>query len=228
MEIRAALRRAEAVYEAFRAAARVGGTERELETAVLNTAGDVETRFDLITGPRTAEVEGGATDRVLRAGDPLLLDLCLRQGEHWCDVCRTFFLGRPQEEAAQAYAKVLDGFSLVRSLLRPGAQAAALYCAAERYFAIAGMPGWMRHHTGHGIGRTPFEAPVERPDTQDVVREGDVVTVEIGLYSGERFGIRVEDDFLVTARGAEPLWDYPKTLDSAILSIDPAKEGDWL
>ena len=101
-EIRAALRRAEAVYGAFRAAARVGGTERELETAVLNAAGDAETRFDLITGPRTAEVEGGATDRVLRAGDPLLLDLCLRQGEHWCDVCRTFFLGRPQEEAAQA------------------------------------------------------------------------------------------------------------------------------
>jgi Xaa-Pro aminopeptidase len=218
-DIREALKTAADVYDALRRAVRPGATEKELERAVLAAAEGREARFDLLTGPRTAGVEGGATDRVLQPGDPVLLDLCLKTGEHWCDVCRTFFLGAPEEAAWDAYRKVLGCFELTRAALRPGAEASALYREAKAYFAQNGMRGWTRHHTGHAVGRTPFQPPVEIADSRDVLSEGDVMTVEIGVYLDGRFGIRVEDDFLLTGEGAAPLWSYPKTLESATIEL---------
>lgn len=215
-----ALRVAADVYGAFRRAARPGATERELEAAVLSAAREHPVRYDLLSGPRTAGVEGGATERALEAGDPLLLDLCLRQGEYWCDVCRTYFVGEPAPDARQTYEQVLRCMRAVADLLRPGAEAAAIYRAAEAYFAANGMQGMLKHHTGHGIGLTPFEPPVETPGSPDVLRAGDIVTVEIGAYAEGRFGIRLEDDYEITARGAAPLWREPIALQDAVL-----KEG---
>ena len=95
--VRNALQAAAKVYDALRQAAVPGATEHILQQAVLAAAGEHEVRFDLLTGPRTAAIEGGATDRALAEGDAVLLDLCLRSGDHWCDVCRTYFLGSPSK-----------------------------------------------------------------------------------------------------------------------------------
>jgi len=207
------------VYDAFAEAARPGATEQALDAAVLKAANGHETSYDLITGPRTAGIEGIATERVLQAGDPLLLDLCLKVGDHWCDVCRTFFLGEPTPEMAQTYGKVLRCFTLVENLLRVDTPAGSLYRAAESYFAQNGMAGWMRHHAGHGIGLAPMQAPVAVADSADVLSVGDVVTVEIGVYT-DGYGIRVEDDYLITPQGAKALWAYPKSLESMILKYE--------
>lgn len=212
-----ALKAAAEVYDALQKTARPGVTERALEQAVLAAAGEHEVRFDLITGPRTADIEGGATDRVLAEGDAVLLDLCLRSGEYWCDVCRTYFLGSPPKDAVQTYEKLHTCVRFAAGLLRPGAAAADLYCAVEQYFQDNGLQGCLKHHTGHGIGMTPFEAPVEVADSKDILREGDVVTVEIGAYFEGRYGIRLEDDYWITAQGAALLWEYPMSLQSAIL-----------
>jgi len=214
-----ALQTAAKVYRAFRLAARPCVTELELEAAVLAAAGECPGRYDLLTGPRTADIEGGATARVLQVGDPLLLDLCLQQGGYWCDVCRTCFVGEPEQAALQTYEKVLLCMRYIAGLLRPGVDAAGLYRAAEAYFAANGMQGMLRHHTGHGIGRTPFEAPVEVADSQDVLCQKDVVTVEIGAYVEGRFGIRLEDDYEITAQGAQVLWHEPIALQDAILKV---------
>ena len=215
--VQRALHAAETVYNALQRVAKPGATERDLEAAVRAAAGGHEVQFDLLTGPRTAEIEGGATERVLAAGDPLLLDLCLKQDDCWCDVCRTYFLVHPAAEAAQAYETVLACVRHIAGLLCPGEEAASLYRAAEAFFRNNGLQGKLRHHTGHGIGHTPFEAPVEVADSQDVLHEGDIVTVEIGAYYDGSFGIRLEDDYLITAQGAAPLWEYPMSLQSAVI-----------
>ena len=215
--VRDALQAASRVYDALKRAAMPGAAEHALERAVLEAAGEHEVRYDLLTGPRTADIEGGATDRVLAAGDAVLLDLCLRSGEYWCDVCRTYFLGSPPEDALQTYEKLHTCVRFAAGLLRPGAAAAALYGAVETYFRDNGLQGCLKHHTGHGIGLTPFEAPVETATSGDFLKEGDVVTVEIGAYFKGRYGIRLEDDYLVTAQGAVLLWEYPMALQNAIL-----------
>jgi len=217
-EISKALQRAQQVMDAFRdAAACPNATEQTLHQAVVASAQGHEVQFDLITGPRTAAIEGNATERALCAGDPLLLDLCLQQGAYWCDVCRTFFLGEPDDRVKQAYEIVLECFAMAQGMVCAQVMARDIYLAVLEFFAIRGMAGWMRHHTGHGIGHTSFEAPVEVIDSEDILCEGDVVTVEIGIYDSSAFGIRVEDDFLVTREGAQNLWDYPKALCDVIL-----------
>ena len=215
--IRRALEAAVPVYNALRQAAKPGATEQELDKAVRAAAGDHAVQFDLLTGPRTAGIEGGATDRVLEAGDAVLLDLCLQRDGIWCDVCRTYFLGSPEKDVLQTYEKLHTCVRFAAGLLRPGAAAAGLYQAVETYFRLNGLQGRLQHHTGHGIGLTPFEAPVEVAASRDTLKEGDVVTVEIGAYFENRYGIRLEDDYLVTAQGAVLLWEYPMSLQSAIL-----------
>jgi len=219
VEIEAALETAAGVYDAFRRAAKPGASELDLDLAVRRAAGAHPVGYDLLSGPRTAGVEGAATERILQAGDVLLLDLCLKHGAHWCDVCRTYFLGEPDPAQKDAYASVLGCFELVAGLLKAGVCAGTLYKQAEDYFSAREMAGWMRHHTGHGIGLTPFEAPVEVSDSKDILRAGDVVTVEIGVYLRDEFGIRVEDDFFVSEDGAVNLWAYPKTAKDAVISL---------
>lgn len=216
-DIRKALAVASRVYEALRNAASPGATEQTLNAAVLQAADGHEVRYDLLTGPRTAGIEGGATWRALRRGDPVLLDLCLKAGDHWCDVCRTYFLGEADDEMRAAYAAALACLVMLAARLRDGAAAGAMDEEARVFLCERGMAGWMRHHTGHGIGQSPFQSPVLRQGSQDKLAAGDVVTVEIGVYCGDTFGIRLENDYLVTATGAQNLWCEPQTLPEIML-----------
>jgi Xaa-Pro aminopeptidase len=219
-DIENALGRAQTVYDALCAAAVPGASETDLDTAIRRAAQWNEISYDLLSGPRTAAVEGGAAGRGLHKGDAVLLDLCLKEGEHWCDVCRTFFLGEAPEPAKKAYKAALACFDLIAGMLRGNVKAKALYQAAERFFDGLGMKGNLRHHVGHGIGRTPFEAPVAVLESADVLKTGDVVTVEIGLYWDGELGVRVEDDFLLTHEGAINLWAYPRDLKDVTLPFD--------
>ena len=74
-----------------------------------------------------------------------------------------------------------------------------------------------KHGTGHGIGLAIHEGPVVSRLSKGVLEEGMVVTIEPGIYEVGRFGIRIEDDVLVTARGAKVLSSQPK--DLATLTI---------
>lgn len=221
-DIGEALAVARRVYEVLRNAAAPGATEQTLNAAVLQAAGAHEVRYDLLTGPRTAGVEGGATGRALRRGDPVLLDLCLKAGNHWCDVCRTYFLGEAGGESRAAYNAAQECLAMLAARLRGGASAVALDGEARAFLDGRGMAGWMRHHTGHGIGLAPFQPPVLRQGSEDRLAAGDVVTVEIGVYCGDAFGIRLENDYLVTDTGAQALWREPLTLREVTL---PWPEG---
>ena len=216
-EITRALAQAQTVYAALRGAAVPGATELALEAAVRQAAGEHEIQFDLLSGSRTAQVEGGATARALHYGDPVLLDLCLRSGDHWCDVCRTYFLGKANADLQKAYGAVRECLLLLEGLARDGVQARSLYGAARAFLAERGMDGWVRHHMGHGIGRTPFQPPVLLPDSEATLRSGDVVTIEIGVYNGSAFGIRLENDYRITDTGAQNLWGEPESLPDVIL-----------
>jgi len=75
------------------------------------------------------------------------------------------------------------------------------------------LPGGFSHHLGHGIGLYPHEAPHLNPNWDDRFEEGDVFTVEPGLYSDElRGGIRLENNYRVTAGGVELLTEFSLSL----------------
>src|SRR5262249_51462273 len=105
------------------------------------------------------------------------------------------------------------------ALVRPGVAARAVDAEARRVVADAGFGGRFNHGLGHGIGLQVHEAPALRPDTDDVLQPGLVVTVEPGVYLPGWGGVRIEDDVLVTPDGCEVLTAVPRDLD--------ALRADW-
>jgi Xaa-Pro dipeptidase len=75
------------------------------------------------------------------------------------------------------------------------------------------QPWIFNHHLGHGVGLAPQEGPHLNPRWDDVFEVGDFFAVEPGLYHEDlRFGVRLEENYLVTADGVEKLTDYPLEL----------------
>ena len=149
----------------------------------------------------------------MNAGELYILDAgpCLH-GYH-ADNCRTFAVdGAPTEAQLEAWERIDSVFSMLEEMIEPGLSAVELYDAANAYFQKDDGPG-MTHHLGHGIGLRPHEAPELNPRYSAILEAGDVITMEPGLYWDElEGGIRLEENYLVTADGVEKLTPYPRAL----------------
>ncbi len=167
----------------------------------------------------------GTDERVLRTGESLVVDLFPR-GRLFADCTRTFCVGRPPEPLTRAHALVVEALERARAGARPGVRGWSLQ---ERTCAILGdagfptpisHPGTERgyvHNLGHGVGHELHEYPSFRKEAgvEGVLREGDVITLEPGLYElDEGWGVRLEDLLVLGADGvAENLTPLPYDLD---------------
>lgn len=156
---------------------------------------------------------GPPRQRAMEAGELMPLDLSVVVRGHGSDLCRTFAVGRsPSDAQREAHARVLEVLETIEALARPGASCRNLFNHASQM--LDGYRGWsFFHHLGHGIGLWPHEAPRLNPHWDDVLQEGDVFTLEPGLYGEElRGGVRIEHDYVVTATGAQRLDSFPTDL----------------
>ncbi len=200
--LRAAIRVADAGQAAARSALAPGRSELELWTetrgAIERAAGSrVPVLADLVTGPRTAEVGGPPTGRVVGDPDLLLVDLVPRVGAYWADSCATVAVGERTAAVRQAHARARAALARGVEAIRPG-----LRCGELDGLCRAGLE--YPHHTGHGIGVAFHEAPRVVPGSDVALEPGMVVALEPGVY-GDGFGVRVEQVVLVTDDGCEVL-----------------------
>ena len=84
--------------------------------------------------------------------------------------------------------------------------------AAREVIEKAGYGLYFTHRTGHGIGMEGHEEPYMRGDNLQSLEPGMAYTVEPGIYLPGRNGVRIEDNVLITAQGAESLSDLPREL----------------
>lgn len=156
---------------------------------------------------------GPPRDRLTRAGELYILDLGPAYRGYFADTSRTLAVdGQPTDAQFAAWERVVQVFSLIERMVRPGLRCREVFAAAQDLLD-AYMPGSFNHHLGHGIGLFPHEAPHLNPNWDEVFEEGDVFTAEPGLYAAElRVGMRLENDYLVTASGVELLSDFPLQL----------------
>lgn len=216
-----AIRRAAAVSDrVFAELAReqfTGRTDREVAWWVerrLREEGAHGLAFDSIvaSGPQGARPHASPGDHVIAARTLVTVDAgCVVDG-YRSDCTRTFATGELPDELAQAFALVaqaqLDGLAAVR----PGASGREVDAASRLAIEEAGL-GWAYGHgLGHGVGLDIHEAPVLRPESDDVLEVGNVVTVEPGLYLPGVGGCRVEDLVVVTESGCERLTTVRKDL----------------
>ena len=127
---------------------------------------------------------------------------------------RVLATGKVSREFDPVYRTVLEAQGRAIAAIRPGVEARSIDLAARSVIEGAGFGPRFNHSVGHGIGRDVHEAPVLRHVSETVLEPGMVVTVEPGAYFPEWGGVRIEDDVLVTASGAEVLSTLPKSLDS--------------
>jgi Xaa-Pro aminopeptidase len=170
----------------------------------------------------------GTPDRVLRAGESLIVDLFPRgiQRGLFADCTRTFCVGEPSPGLRRAHSLVLAALERAHLRARPGVRGWELQEEVCGLFDAEGLPtpitspGTTRgyvHNLGHGVGFDLHEQPIFRKaaGAEGVLRQGDVFTLEPGLYEPEAggFGVRLEDLVHLGPEGLESLTPLPYDLD---------------
>ena len=224
-KIRQACLRLDKVFadkEFFRGILREGVTEKEVAFELemkLRDHGKYKLSFPVIVafGENSAIPHHKPSDRQLKSrcapqggGENILID-CGVKFENYCsDMTRNFFLGEPSKEYLEAFETLLavqkktaKNFQIGKKLLD-----AEAFCRKE----LGNFAGFFTHSLGHGVGLDIHELPNFSPKEQAVFTAGQVVTCEPGLYFPRKFGIRIEDQILITKDGPEILTKTPKEL----------------
>lgn len=145
---------------------------------------------------------------VAQAGELYILDLGPAFRGYFADNCRTFAVTKADGAQQEAWSHIQRVFAHVEKTVRPGKSCRELFEEACQILKESPV-GIFDHHLGHGIGLFPHEGPHLNPNWDDVFQEGDVFTVEPGLYALElRAGMRLENDYLVTDRGVTLLTPF--------------------
>jgi Xaa-Pro aminopeptidase len=218
--IRDAIRAAERAFRMLRDG--LDPRETELQTAdllesYLKRCGSSKPPFDPIVAAGARSALPHATpspDR--RVGDDafLLIDWGATVAGYRSDLTRMIVTGNVGEDFRKVYGVVLDAQERAIAAIRPGVTAKAVDVEARSAIERGGFGGRFGHGLGHGIGLAIHESPSLRPDSEEILQPGMVLTVEPGIYIPGWGGIRIEDDVLVTADGCEVLTSLPKSIDS--------------
>jgi Xaa-Pro aminopeptidase len=160
------------------------------------------------SGPRSALPHARTTDRVIEAGDWLLLDFGAQVNGYCADLTRTLVVGRPADSRQRlVYDLVRQAQFRAREHMRAGMSGREADALARSVFEGRGFADAFGHSLGHGLGLEVHEAPSVSWANEKPLPDGCVVTVEPGLYFPGWGGVRLEDDVYLTSDGARMLSD---------------------
>jgi Xaa-Pro aminopeptidase len=188
---------------------RPGRTEKQVAADIgeaILAEGHARVDFTIVgSGPNGAIPHHTASDRVLQAGDAVVVDIGGTMPSGYCSDCtRTYAIGEPSEEFA-AYYRVLQAAQEAAFLaVRPGVMAEAVDAAARKPITAAGYGEFFVHRTGHGIGLETHEDPYIVSGNTEELRPGHAFSIEPGIYPGKD-GARIEDIVVCTGEGRERL-----------------------
>lgn len=152
----------------------------------------------------------------IKPNAPIVCDIFPRDKNsgYFADMTRTYVKGRPSSELIKMYETVKAAQEICFGMIKDGVAGKSVYEGCAKFFTDAGYDvgaeKGFTHSVGHGLGLNVHEAPGMGLTMETVLAEGNVVTVEPGLYYPEIGGIRIEDVVYVTKNGFENLTNYPK------------------
>ncbi len=143
--------------------------------------------------------------RELAGPDVVVIDAGDRVEGYRSDLTRTFFYREPSPRMKEVYRIVNEAELAGIDAARPGAPAEATDLAARAVIEKGGYGDFFTHRGGHGIGLDFHELPICVAGSRTPLKPGMVITVEPGIYLPGEFGVRIEDDILITETGCELL-----------------------
>ncbi len=166
----------------------------------------------VVAGPNSALPHARPGDRPAQRGDLLLFDFGVTVDGYASDITRTFAVGGIDAKLEQVYDLVLKANETGRRTAGPGVSGQAIDRAARKVIVDGGYGEQFTHRTGHGLGMDGHEPPYVVEGNTVPFEPGNVVTIEPGIYLPGRGGVRIEDDVVITADGAESLTTFPREL----------------
>ncbi|MEW6584393.1 MAG: Xaa-Pro peptidase family protein [Nitrospirota bacterium] len=221
LNIRTALKRAEAAFLAVKPRMRAGVRERAIALRLeeqLKKRGSRRIPFDIIvaSGPNSALPHAKPTDKKLDPGDLVIIDWGAEADGYFSDLTRTLLLkghNPNRSKQREIYAIVLEANKRAVAAASPGTGAKTVDSAARTYIKKSGYGEFFGHGTGHGVGLEIHEAPRIAWNSRDRVRKNMVFTIEPGIYIPGLGGVRIEDMIRVGDEQAEVLTSLNKELE---------------
>jgi Xaa-Pro dipeptidase len=189
---------------------REGITQNQVAAEVeyaMRKAGSEGTAFETIitSGYCCAYPHGSTFNRVIRNEDFVMVDVGATYKFYRSDITRTFILGQLSEKQTRLYSIVKQAYQKAFEAVKPKVAASEVDKAARKVIEDAGFGKFFVHNTGHGVGLEVHEGPILSPESKDILEEGNVITIEPGIYLPAFGGVRIEDTVVVTKSGAEKL-----------------------
>jgi Xaa-Pro aminopeptidase len=213
--LRLAAQAADRVVDLISAGRLVGRAEADVSGEVrerLVAEGHDEAGFAIVaSGPNSASPHHEASDRVIRAGEPIVLDIGGTLGGYGSDITRTFWVTGgdpakgPDDDFRSLFAVLESAQATAANVVRPGIACESIDKAARDVIAADGYGDQFIHRTGHGIGLEGHEEPYLVQGNDEPLGEGMAFSIEPGIYFDGRYGARIEDIVVCGAEGPIPL-----------------------
>lgn len=206
-KLREAARIADVAQAGAHAQIQAGMTERDVYRLVVDHAlkqGADEVRLvQVAASERSALSNPTPTDRELRRGDVLKIDVFVSVGGYLSDTGRWIVVGEPTSHHSEVWNRMQETMDRIHEAIHPGVKAGSVWDTFVEHFARYGMKPAIRF-LGHGLGLSLHEDPFVAPNISDPLESGMVIAVEPIFREGE-IGYHFEDNLLVTPDGVENL-----------------------
>ncbi len=217
LKIKKACSIADKCYKHILKFVKVGMKEIEVRNEMLRfmlQQGASKESFEIIvaSGTRGAMPHGVASNKKIKNGDFVTLDFGCVNDFYCSDITRSFVVGQPKKEMLEIYEIVKEAQQKGLDAVRPGIKAKDVDFACRNYIEKMGYGDCFTHSTGHGLGILVHDTLAISPNSDIILKEGMVFTVEPGIYIEGLGGIRIEDDVVVTSEGCEVLTKASKKL----------------
>ena len=200
----------------------VGRTEADVAREVrerLIAEGHEEAHFAIVaSGPNSASPHHEASERIIRAGEPIVLDIGGTLGGYGSDITRTLWVtggdpaNEPDEEFRHLFGVLHVAQEKATRAVRPGVACEAVDAAARDLIEAEGYGDAFFHRTGHGIGLEGHEDPYLVAGNSELLNDGMAFSVEPGIYLTGRYGARIEDIVVCGPDGPIVLNEAPREL----------------
>jgi Xaa-Pro aminopeptidase len=182
----------------------------ELEKYIRESGAELSFPTIVAAGPASAMAHAKPSDRMLEVKGPVVIDMGVKIHGYCADLTRTFWLADVNSKFTELYRIVLQAQKAAVDGIVPGMTGAEADKLARDYIAEAGYADAFGHSLGHGLGMVVHENPRLGQNSQDVLMEGMVFTIEPGIYISGWGGIRIEDDAVLENGKVRLLTSSPK------------------
>lgn len=214
----------EKIFARLKLLLKKGQSEKDIAWEITDIAhefGAEKTSFEPIVAINEASAapHHQNSDRCLKKGDMLLIDMGVIYKGYCSDMTRVLFTENPTPEQQKIYEIVLHAQEIAIKSMKAGMTGAQIDSLARRAIAASGFAKEFSHALGHGVGLDIHELPHLSQKYKEKIPAGAIITVEPGIYLPGKFGIRLEDMVAMGKKKAFNLTRAPKSIQHAVVRL---------